>query len=74
MVPPNPISQYTILMNWARGSILWMTDRFIGPSMALTMNASARIAKFPAIAASNVGKNNSLNFEFNKLNLLSYVI
>jgi len=51
-----------------------MTDRFIGPKNALIMNASARIAKLPAIAASNVGKNNSLNLEFNRLYLLSYVI
>ena len=51
-----------------------MTDRFIGPKSILIMNASARIAKFPAIAASNVGKNSSLNFEFNRLNLLSYGI
>ena len=51
-----------------------MTDRFIGPNSALIMNASARIAKLPAIAASNVGKNSSLNLEFNREYLLSYGI
>ena len=51
-----------------------MTDRFIGPNRALIINASARIAKLPAIAASSVGKKNSLNFEFSRLYLLSYGI